>query len=108
MNRGEIVDTAKTLISRLQPEVNVLRIYAYGSQARGDAKPGSDLDLLVEVPEVSRAIKRRIQDAAWSLSLEKEVVISVIVISEYEFHRGPLSVCSLARSVEREGIEIAA
>lgn len=108
MNRSEIIDTARTLIARVRPGVNVIRIYAYGSQVRGDAVVGSDLDFLVEVPEVTSHVKRRIQDAAWQLSLEKEIVISVIVTSTNEFRGGPLSVCNLARNIEREGIEIAA
>ena len=108
MKIEEIKRIAEELIAKLRPEVKVVRIYAYGSQVRGEAVPGSDLDFLIEVPEKTASLKRRIQDAAWELSLEKEIVISVIVVSESEFHQGPLSVSSLARNIEREGIEIAA
>ena len=108
MKIEEITRIAEELIAKLRPEVKVVRIYAYGSQVRGDAVPGSDLDFLIEVPEKTPSLKRRIQDATWELSLEKEILISVIVVGESEFHHGPLSVSSLARNIEREGIEIAA
>ncbi|MDZ7832307.1 MAG: nucleotidyltransferase domain-containing protein [Desulfobacterales bacterium] len=108
MKIEEIKRIAEELIAKLRPEVKVVRIYAYGSQVRGEAVPGSDLDFLIEVPEKSASLKRRIQNAAWELSLEKEIVISVVVVSESEFHYGPLSVSCLARNIEREGIEIAA
>lgn len=95
-------------MAKLMPEVSVVRIYAYGSQVRGDAKLGSDLDFLVLVHDENASVKRLIQDAAWELSLEKEIVISAIVVSEREFHDGPLSASSLVHNIEREGIEIAA
>ncbi len=108
MQMEMIKKLAKELIAKIGSEANIVRIYAYGSQVKGDAQPGSDLDFLVEVAEETGSIKRRIQDAAWELSLEKEVVISVVVVNERDFHYGPLSVSSLARNIEREGIEIAA
>lgn len=99
---------ARRLIEGLAPEVEVVRAYAYGSRVRGDADPGSDLDLLVELREVTRAAKRRIQDRAWKLSLEEGYVISVVVVSREAFEDGPLSVTAFARNVRREGIEVAA
>ena len=44
-----IHEVAKRLIDGLAPEIGVVRLYAYGSRVRGDADPGSDLDLLVEL-----------------------------------------------------------
>lgn len=108
MKIEEIKKIAQELLSRLRPELTIIRMYVFGSQVRGGAEPGSDLDLLIEVPEKTSAIKRRIQDAAWELSLEKEILISVIVVCEHEFHSGPLAVSSLAQNIAREGIEIAA
>lgn len=108
MRREYIIQTANELIAILRPNIEIRRIYAYGSQVRGDAEYGSDLDLLVEVPEMTQTTKRKVQDAAWRLSLEKELLISVLVVSENEFRQGPLSVSGLARSIGREGIEIAA
>lgn len=108
MKREQIIQTANELAAILRPGMDIRRIYAYGSQVRGDAEHGSDLDLLIEVPEVTQANKRKVQDAAWQLSLEKELLISVIVVSEIDFQQGPLSVSGLARAIEREGIEIAA
>jgi predicted nucleotidyltransferase len=42
------------IVERLRP-FDPVRIYLFGSQARGDANDGSDLDLLVVLPEVGDA-----------------------------------------------------
>jgi predicted nucleotidyltransferase len=103
-----IDQVARKLIDRLRPDVEVIRVYAYGSRVRGDADLRSDLDLLVELPEVTREAKRRILDCAWELSLEAGYVISVVIVSQDAFETGPLSCSEFAQSIRREGIEIAA
>ena len=48
MTRDEIVDeVVRRLVEHYQPE----RIYLFGSSARGDARPESDLDFLVVLPD---------------------------------------------------------
>jgi uncharacterized protein len=105
---AHVREVAKRLIEGLAPEVGIVRVYAYGSRVRGDYGPGSDLDLLVELREVTATAKRRILDRAWELSLEEGYVISATIVSQEAFEAGPLSVSQYARHVRREGIEVAA
>jgi predicted nucleotidyltransferase len=88
--------------------VEVRRVYGYGSRVRDVAEPGSDLDLLVVLREVTREARREILDRAWELSLEEGYVVSVIVVSEEAFERGPLSQSAFARTIRRGGVEAAA
>lgn len=92
----------------LVPGIDLVRVYAYGSQVRGEAGPGSDLDLLVELRQVTRDARRRIMDRAWELSLEEGCLISVVIVAQEAFENGPLSVSEYAQNVRREGIEVAA
>ena len=92
----------------LVSETGMIRIYAYGSRVRGDCDPGSDLDLLVELRQVTSTARRRILDRAWELSLEEGYVISVVIVSQEAVEQGALSVSQFARNVRREGVEIAA
>jgi len=101
-------EVARKLIAGLDPDIGVVRVYAYGSRVRGDADPGSDLDLLVELGRPTREAKRQILDRAWELSLEEGYVISTVIVSEEAFERGPLSLSAFAQNVRREGVEIAA
>jgi uncharacterized protein len=83
----------------------LVQMILFGSQARGDAEPGSDIDVLVVLKDPVRAgeeIERTIDFVA-DLSLQHNEVISCAFIGEDRFkHRhGPL-----LRNVRREGVRI--
>lgn len=72
----------------------LVKLVLFGSQARGDAAPDSDIDVLVVLRgpvEPSREIHRASPVTA-SVSLDHDVVISCVYVSEerYDADRGPL------------------
>jgi predicted nucleotidyltransferase len=91
----EIVDR---LVQGLRPE----RIYLFGSQARSQAREGSDVDLLVVVPDSDLPRHRRealSYDLLWGLT----VPVDVIVLTRAEFQRASQVKTSLASTVQAEG-----
>jgi len=83
----------------------LVQMILFGSQARGDAEPGSDVDVLVVLKDpvdVGEEADRTI-DLVADLSRQHNEVISCVFIGESRFkHRyGPL-----LRNVRREGIRI--
>lgn len=50
MQQSELIATLRSLRPRLEAE-GVEHLALFGSRARGDNRPDSDIDLLVEVPE---------------------------------------------------------
>lgn len=77
-------------------------LYVYGSYARGDAEPGSDLDVLVVLDEVgsySEEIKRT-SEADTALSLEHDISIIPVFMSEEQWRSGDSPFLS---NVRREG-----
>lgn len=52
MQKHELISTLKALRPQLEAE-GVRHLALFGSRARGDNRPDSDIDLLVEVPEDS-------------------------------------------------------
>lgn len=80
------------------------RIWAYGSGVRGEADEYSDLDVCVVLPDPSSGLRRRIQHLAWEAGFEYDRVVQVVVLSEYGFERGPMSVSPLVRTIREQGI----
>ena len=84
--------------------VNPRCIVVFGSRARGDARPGSDVDLLVvvegegEVDEVRVAVRRAIRH----IGIPKDV----IVVTKGAFDKWSRAPGSLVRSVLTDGIVI--
>ena len=74
--------TAAVLIQimteRIVPDFHLLRLILFGSHARGDASPASDIDLLVVLPQVANkrlaavAIRRALAD----LPVCKDIVVT--------------------------------
>ena len=94
-----IEQIVQRLVAALTPE----RIYLFGSQARGDAGPDSDYDLLVVVP-MSKLPRYRRDQAAFDALIGVGVAKDVLVLTHDEFERQRTVVCSLPATVEREGV----
>lgn len=84
------------------------RIVLYGSQARGQGSPESDMDLLVLLNEdVTPAKKRIIRDTLYEIGLAEDLVISTIVRS-YDTWNSPISKATpFYKIIEQEGIQVA-
>ncbi len=83
----------------------LLELVLYGSQARGDATLGSDIDLLVVLrgPVDPLAEIGRTEEAIAALSLDVGTVISCVFVSEEqaETEQSPLLL-----NVRREGVRV--
>ncbi len=77
----------------------------YGSQARGDALPGSDVDVLVVLagPVDPATEIERVSPITAALSPEHDIVISCVYVSEERYiqENSPLLL-----NVRREGIAV--
>ena len=90
------------VVRRLVEVYHPLRIYLFGSVARGDAGPDSDYDLLVLVPD-DAPLAHRSSRVGYQALRGTGVAADVIVWTEGAFHRRSTVPSSLPAIVLREG-----
>ncbi len=103
-NIKEILKSLRSEFESLYGE-RLSRILLFGSQARGDAAPDSDIDVLVVLNgevQAGEEIARTGRVVA-NLSLMNDVVINCVFMDEHRFsyRDGPL-----LRNIRREGITV--
>lgn len=101
---NQIVQQCKEALTR-QYGKRLKGVILYGSMARGQAMPDSDIDLLVllEAPLDYFAELRQLVDVLYPLQLESEQLISAkpVLVSDFE-----IGTVSLYRNARREGVAV--
>ena len=98
-----VIEKFKSLVSQ---KVKVLEIRVFGSRAREDASPESDLDVLVVVDYLDHSIERYISDCAWEAGFPEDVIVMPIVISMDTLKNSPIRESVFIKNVYREGIAV--
>lgn len=88
MRRPEIVQRIAEAIKRVAPDAKTI---LYASEARGDARPDSDIDLLVLLEGEKRDFKREdeIRTPIYDLELETGVIISPMFVLRKDWENRP-------------------
>jgi len=87
-----------------QADIHVSRAILYGSHARGDAHPDSDIDILVIAPEFDEPYNKRRVDLLWELRARSDSRIEPIPVGERQWHEDDSS--AIIEIARREGEEI--
>lgn len=85
---------------------NYLYSLMFGSKARGDARPGSDIDVAVVMRTVDFDARRAIYALAYDELLENEVDISPVIFSRDVFERQKAAHFPLLREIERDMVAL--
>lgn len=89
---------------------DLVKILLYGSCARGDSQPDSDIDIVAIVHGERQKLQeqlKKVWDISSDLELEYETIVSptVIPLEEFEKYKDDLP---YYRNIQKEGVEIAA
>ncbi|HMR68459.1 MAG TPA: nucleotidyltransferase domain-containing protein [Anaerolineae bacterium] len=84
----------------------LVTVILFGSRARGEAAPDSDMDLLVVLTEVGSETQRRVSDLAVEIWLDHGVFLTTLVWSQAHWRQAAQLPTSLYRNIDREGIEL--
>ena len=93
--------------AQLCARVPLHKMILFGSRARGDAAPGSDMDVVVIVDgPCDRETQDAVSDCAWEAGFEHGIVVVPVTFSRQEWENGPERESLFVRAVEKEGIPI--
>ena len=81
--RPVLDDVVRRIAEQFSPD----QIILFGSRARGDERPDSDIDLLVLFPEVANPNKRAAELHAWLADFPRPMDIVVSTSSRFERYR---------------------
>lgn len=105
MNTTEqkVIEAFRRLLAK---KLRVDKIVLFGSRARGDAAPDSDMDILVILDEPSEDAEEYVSLCAWEAGFEYGMVVVPVIYDKREWETGPDRFSLLARAIEMEGIPL--
>lgn len=98
-----IAEQLKRRLSEISPIVD-FRIF--GSRAREDADPDSDMDVFLEVESLDREVKERLSNIAWEVGFENHMVVSLLIFTRDEIENSALRSSPIVTGIAEEGIRI--
>jgi predicted nucleotidyltransferase len=104
-NYGAIRQLLKRCRDAIQTVVPDAEVILFGSRARGEAQPDSDMDLMILVDRVSTAgLERKILETIYPIQLESGVMISFLVESRHRWESRLYRAIPIVQAVERDGV----
>lgn len=91
----------------LRERLQVYKVILFGSRARGDADPQSDLDVVVVLEDgIDASAREYVSDCAWEAGFVHGIVVVPVVFTRSEWEYGPERESLFVRAVEIEGVPV--
>jgi predicted nucleotidyltransferase len=102
-DRAAVLEAAQVLSDHLPVE----RVVLYGSKARGDDQPDSDIDLLILTARpLNGAEGFRVTELLQPVQHRHHCIISPLRLSADEWYHGVYQVLGIREEVDRDGIDV--
>ena len=99
------LDSYRQALANSFPDL-VEQIIIYGSKARGDAGPESDIDVLVILRSGDRISKAKVREIGHLLAVTSEAVPSILVYTLEEWSARKAGGSPFYQAVTRDGVRV--
>ena len=99
------LDAYRQVLQEQHPGV-VARMVIYGSKARGDDHPDSDLDVLLIVTNEATHLKRQLRRLGYALATTSDAVPSILAYTQDEWESRKTSGAPFQQAVERDAVPV--
>ena len=102
-NERAAVQELHQLLAR---DYRLVELRLFGSKARGDSGPESDIDVVIVVEDCDWARKRSIFRLCYELSLKHDVLLAPLVFSRERFYSDRNRTTPFYQNVQAEGVAV--
>jgi len=88
----------------LANQIPLEEIKIFGSRARGDFSPESDLDVCLILRETSPEIEAQISRLAWEVGFKHQLIITTVEYTPEAWYNSPLKESPFVKAINQEGI----
>ena len=99
------LDAYCQLLKEQYPSI-VTRMVIYGSKARGDDHPDSDLDVLLIVKNEAAHLKRQLRRHGYELAATSDAVPSILAYTQDEWESRKKSGSPFQQAIERDAVSV--
>jgi predicted nucleotidyltransferase len=96
----------KHLKQSLNHDFQLVDLRLYGSKARDTADVDSDIDVMIELEELTLRFYDKVFDMVFDVNLRHGVLISAVLFGRKELEDGPMSASPLYKAIERDGVHL--
>lgn len=110
MTATGLLDNERAALAKLkrtlQERFELIDFRIFGSKARGEARPDSDVDVMIEIEDYNPVVESEIDDIVFTINLAHDCFLSVVIFGRRELEEGPLGESPLYRVIAREGVRV--
>jgi predicted nucleotidyltransferase len=96
----------RKLKDALQRDFRLIELRLFGSKARGDSTPESDIDVLVVLEDYDWQVEKAVYGLCYDVGLEFGIFISAALYSRREYTSRLTRATPFYRNVAREGVAV--